>query len=246
MRHMPKSPIAAVIAVVLVFAISSAMAGDVGGKPGRGDTLQKEGLPQDQVYLNAWGLNIMVSNDGFGLGGFYRHEFTQDLAGFMEFSISEAKDDQEVEMYNYYTGVTYSPGKLNRFLVIPLIFGAQYRLFREDITDTFRPYLVGGIGPTMVYVMPYVKLQGDVAEQVDFFKAIGMGHPQYGLGSYIGAGAMFGSDKSNVFGLSFRYYMNTLFGAGIPSFYDVQSGQIIKTKKNFGGFAITLSFGLGY
>ena len=100
-------------------------------------------------YHNAWGLDVLVSNDGFGLGTFYRREFTEDLFGFAMFSISESKDEREFEQYDYYYGVSYVPGKLQRFMVLPLTFGLQYRLFREDITDNFRPFVNAGAGPTM-------------------------------------------------------------------------------------------------
>jgi hypothetical protein len=145
---------------------------------------------------------------------------------------------------------SYVPGKLNRFLVMPLTLGVQYRLFREDIVETFRPYLTAGAGPAMVYQMPYadVTVSGGTAtaSQVDFFKAIGRGHANYTATAYIGAGANFGSEASSVLGLNFRYYFTYLFNDGLPSLYNVYSGDVASRKKDFGGFFITLNFGMGY
>ena len=231
---------------LMVCAIAATASGLSAAGTGQAPDGRDTALQQPAAYHNSWGLNILISNDGFGLGAFYRRELSEDFAGFLEFSISEAKDDQEVEIYDPYTGRSFAPGKLNRFLVIPLIAGVQYRLFREDIVDNFRPYVSAGVGPTMVYVMPYVSFEGNTPQEVDFFKAIGKGHPRYGLASYIGAGAMFGSDRSSVFGVNFRYYFTTVFNGGIPSLYDLETGAVVKTKKAFGGFAITLTFGMGY
>jgi len=197
-----------------------------------------------------WGMDILLSNDGFGLGVFHRREFTADLSGFASFSISESKDDREVERFDPFTGISYVPGKLNRFLLLPLMVGVQYRLFREDIVETFRPYVNLGAGPAMVYVMPFISLSRTaggtlITDQVEFFSAIGKGRPHYTAGGFIGFGANFGSEKTNTFGVNFRYYFMYLFSDGIPSLYDVGSGEVISNKKSFGGFFITLNVGVG-
>jgi hypothetical protein len=30
------------------------------------------------ILLDAWGIDIMVSNNGFGLGGFFRHQYDRE------------------------------------------------------------------------------------------------------------------------------------------------------------------------
>jgi hypothetical protein len=204
----------------------------------------------EEPYKNVWGANVLISNDGFGLGTYYRRALTPDLSGVVAFSISESKDSREVEQFDPYSQQTYTPGKLNRFLVFPLTFGVQYRLFREDIVDTFRPFVMAGLGPVMIYEMPYVTLDQSVypvnASQVDFFKAIGRGHPIYTGTAYIGAGANFGSNSSNVFGVNFRYYFTYLFSGSLPSMYNLYTGDVAGTKNSFGGFFIVLNIGMGY
>ena len=44
---------------------------------------------------NTLGLDIMIGEGGFGLGGFYRRELSDELTGFVDFSISEVKDERE-------------------------------------------------------------------------------------------------------------------------------------------------------
>lgn len=185
---------------------------------------------QDSSYerfRNSWGMDILISTGGIGLGGFYRHEFTKDVSGFVTLSISESKDDREFEYYDPYFQTYYTPGKLNRFLIIPLMIGIEQRLLSNQILDNFRPYLAAAFGPTMIYTTPY---------REEFFNALGKGYPRYTVGGYIGGGAYFGSDRSALFGISLRYYV-VPFGPGIES---LEAGP---PKKEFGGFFITLNLG---
>ncbi len=189
------------------------------------------GTPNEEyIKRDSWGADILVSTNGFGLGTFYRHEYTPNLAGFIDFSISESKDEQEFERYNPYTGQTFVVGKINRFLVMPLYAGLQYRLFSEDIVDNFRPYVNGAVGPTIIYVFPYNE---------EYFTALGQGQPKYTVGGYLGFGAFFGSERSSLFGLNVRYYVIPYSG-GLPSMYH---GSEIANKTDFGGLYISFSVG---
>ncbi len=216
------------------------------------DTMATDSSIEEQEFRNAWGLDVLVSNDGFGLGTFYRREFTEDLFGFVMFSISEAKDEREFEQFDpYFYGVSYVPGKLQRFLVMPLSFGLQYRLFREDITDNFRPFVNAGVGPTLIFAAPFVELSRSPAgtitpTQIEFFKSLGRGQPHYTATAFVGVGANFGTEKANVLGVNFRYYFTYLFGDGLPSLYNLRTGEVAARKKDFGGFFITLNVGMAY
>lgn len=191
-----------------------------------GEEVEQPTLP----FNNSWGTDILVSTNGFGLGFFYRHEYTPELAGFVDFSISESKDEREVERYDYWTGQSYVLGKENRFLVMPLFVGVQYRLFREDIMDNFRPYVNAAAGPTMVYVFPY---------REEYFTALGKGQPRYTVGGYLGFGAFFGSERSTLFGMNVRYYF-VPYSGGIES---MKQGNNVEYKNEFGGLFISLSVG---
>jgi hypothetical protein len=186
-------------------------------------TTKLQPLPVERT--NAWGVDLMVSTNGFGLGTFYRHEYSDELSGFIDFSISEAKDDDEIDYIDIY-GNSYSPGKVNRFLVMPLFLGLEKRLFKDDILDNFRPYINAAAGPAIIYVFPYDQ---------EYFSALGKGQPKYTAGGYVGIGAYFGSEKSNLLGLNLRYYYLPYF-PGLESLQNVQ-------KTQFGGFFITLNFG---
>lgn len=178
---------------------------------------------------NAFGMDIMFSEGGFGLGTFYRHNFTQKVTGFIDFSISEAKDENEFEYIDYF-GNTFTIGKINRIFLLPLNFGVQYRIFDQVIYENLRPYLNAGAGPTMVLTTPYER---------EFFNSFSKAHARFTLGSYIGFGANFGLDKSSLVGINFRYYLIHFFNEGVASLYN-------KPKKNFGGFFLTLNIGFMY
>lgn len=178
------------------------------------------------TYRNAWGIDVLVSTNGFGLGTFYRHEYSDDLSGYLDFSVSEAKDDNEVSYVDYF-GNSYTPGKVNRFLVLPVYAGIERRLFKDDIMDNFRPFVNAALGPSMIYVFPYNE---------EYFSALGHGQFKYTVGGYIGLGAYFGSEKSNLLGLNIRYYY-------IPYPGGLESLTYVAPKKQFGGFYISLNFG---
>jgi len=190
--------------------------------------------PQGQTVINtmknSWGVNLLVSTGGFGMGTFYRHEYSDDFAGFIDFSICEASDDNEKNYIDPYTGQTYTPGEVNRFLVLPVFVGIEQRLFADDILDNFRPYVTAAAGPTMIYVFPYNQ---------EYFSALGNGQAKYTAGGYIGFGAYFGSERTNVLGMNIRYYY-------IPYPGGLQSLSYVPSKTQFGGFFISLSFGTAW
>lgn len=178
---------------------------------------------------NAWGLDIMMGESGFGLGTFYRKQLSMKWTAFADLSFSETKDDREFEYIDFW-GRTFTIGKKNRVFAVPLNMGLQYRLFENVIYDNLRPYVNIGAGPTLVLTTPYEK---------EFFTAFGDTKTKVALGGYVGFGANFGLDKSSLIGLNFRYYYTHFFDKGVESLYD-------RYKKSFGSFFVTLNLGLMY
>jgi hypothetical protein len=180
------------------------------------------------TYKKAWGIDLFASDNGFGLGAFYRYQYTNDLYGVINLGISESKDQSEMEYYDYW-GNKFTYGKKNRIIMFPLTAGIQYRLFREQIVETFKPYINCGIGPVLLYTTPYDR---------EFFNAIRYGQAHYTIGGYFGIGANFGFDKKNLMGVNIRYYVIP-YPAGLESLEG-------KLMKYFGGVYITLNFGIQY
>jgi hypothetical protein len=194
---------------------------------------------------DAWGIDLNLSNNGFGLGFFYRHEYGDELSGMVNFTISDVKDNSEVEQYDWY-GNSIVPGKLNRLLLMPLFVSVQYRLFKDDITDNFRPFITGGLGPAVILVAPYatytpaVDIFGNTyaqQNQIDFFTSLKYAQLRYTAGGFIGAGIYFGSQQGTMTGISIRY-LYVPYSHGI----EVMQGGYMTS---FGGLFLTLTFG-GY
>ncbi len=178
---------------------------------------------------NVLGLDIMFSDGGFGLGTFYRKKFTPTIKGFIDFSFSESKNDREFEYFDYY-GNSIVIGKKNRVFLLPLNAGIQYRLFRKDLTDNLRPYVVAGIGPTLAISTPYKE---------EFFTSFKYAKLNFAIGGYIGFGADFGLGKRQLVGLNMRYYYTKFLDEGVEH----MTNQI---KTEIGAFYITLNIGLMY
>jgi hypothetical protein len=181
---------------------------------------------------HAWGIDILFSNDGFGAGVFYRNYYSREITGFADIEFSGVKSPNENDMYFYdpYTGLYYGPqGKLNDIYMIPMAIGMQYRLFADALSDAFRPYINAGVGPTVLIAAP---------DSLSFFT--GFAHasvvvvPEF----YVGLGANFGKDPHAVSGVNFRYYY-IRYGPGIQSLAGVPI-------TDFGGFFITINWGLGF
>jgi hypothetical protein len=186
---------------------------------------------------NAVGMDLIFSEGGFGLGGFYRHSVSDVVTFFTDLSISEAKDPQEFT-YTYFDGISYqsyTPNKVNRAFLLPLNFGVQYRLFENVIFDNLRPYIDAAVGPTMVITDP---------DSTEFFKAIGKAHARYTIGGYIGIGANFGLDKSSLVGLNVRYYIVHFFTQGVNILNNPDGTP--RFENDLGGIFITLNIGLMY
>lgn len=181
---------------------------------------------------------VLASTNGFGLGIFYRNVYSPQWSSTMNFSISSVKDDDEVTYYDYF-GNAVSPGKINRFMLIPLLGGIEHRLFTEEIVGTFRPFLNIGAGLSMIYASP---------AQEEFFTSLKYGKMYYSYAGYIGTWAYFGNKKESLLGINVRFLFAP-FAKGIESL-EISSNMVNQTKrkriKEFGGLYITLSFGSNY
>ncbi|MCX7930311.1 MAG: hypothetical protein N2663_06290 [Chlorobi bacterium] len=174
------------------------------------------------------GLEILFSQSGFGAGFFYQLPFDDLWTGLLELGISGARNSSEIEsLYDPVTGRLLVPGKINRLFIFPLTFGVRYRLFRDELSESLRPFLCGGIGPTFVVSTPY---------EYEFFQSWGYARGYLRFGSFIGAGLIVGPSQKSDAALAVRYYYIPFGGNGLESI----QGQPIKT---FGGVFLTFSVG---
>jgi len=186
--------------------------------------------PQPMVFPNnAMGIDLLIGESGFGFGGFYRRQLNTKFTLFSDISISEAKDEREIEYIDIY-GQTFTIGKQNRVFQIPVTIGAQYRFFEKELTDNLRPYINAGVGPTIVLTTPYAE---------EFFRAFSYTQTYYAVGGYVGFGANFGLDQKSLVGINVRYYYTQFLDDGV----EILRGRF---KDSLSGFFITLNFGFMY
>ena len=187
--------------------------------------------PRDaRQFLDAWGVDILFSNFGFGGGLFYRHEYTQDLYAFASLDISGVKNADEITLYDPYTGLLVGPAnKVNSIYMLPLAIGLQYRVLSDVLSENFRPYVNAGAGPTMILAAP---------DSLEFFTGIGHAAVHWAPDLFVGLGANFGSEKRVVTSVNFRYYVIP-YKAGVESILG-------KPITDFGGFFITLNWGVAW
>jgi hypothetical protein len=189
----------------------------------------KNGLLVSEFALNEpknnWSINVLFSDNGYGLGGTIFKTFNKDFSGFASVFFTSAKDDREFDVTDIY-GNTYTPNKINRLFMIPLNLGLQYRLFREDVTDNLRPFINGGITPTAILYAPYNK---------SIIPSLGYLQAKYTVGGFIGVGMDYLTSRSTGVSANVRYYYIKLFGDGIQSLQD-------KPKNYFGGLYFVFSF----
>jgi len=174
---------------------------------------------------NNWSINLLFSDNGFGLGATIYKYFGQDVSGFTSIFFSGAKDEREFETTDIF-GNTYTPYKVNRLFMIPLNIGLQFRLFREDVTDELRPFVNAGVTPTAIIYTPYSE---------SFFSSFGHAKAKYTVGGFAGLGMDYLTSKRSSLSLNIRYYYLHIFGKGIES---LQSRE----KNFFGGLFFVFSY----
>ncbi len=180
---------------------------------------------QEKLYTNMY-FDLHFSEGGLGIGLTYNKEITSTTSIFSDFMFTESKDAQEFEYYDYW-GNVYVVGKKNRVYLLPLNLGLRYRLFKDDIVDNFRPFLLISIGPTAVITTPY---------KYEFFTSFKYAQAKYTLGGSIGLGAYFGYNRRNPTGFTVKYQFVHFFSGGVENL----EGFL---RKDLGGIFLTINFG---
>lgn len=174
---------------------------------------------------NTLGLNLMFSDNGFGLGTTFYKQFSTNISGFAGISFSGAKDNREFEQVDIF-GNTNTPYKVNRLFMVPINVGIQARLFRNDVTDNLRPYVNFGVTPTAVIYTPYDK---------SWFGAWGYAKAKYTVGGFVGFGVDYLTNHTTSLSMNVKYYYINLFGEGVNSLST-------NTKNFFGGLSFQFSY----
>ncbi|MGQ9818306.1 MAG: hypothetical protein ACUVQ1_00020 [Candidatus Kapaibacteriales bacterium] len=182
----------------------------------------------EDFHIKFWGLNFLLSNNGFGFGGYYESYLSPSFSVFASLYLSGARNTDEFEYYNPITGEIFIPGKINRLYILPLTIGFNNFVFTKLFNSNFSPYLSFGLGPTIIISTPYQK---------EFFTSFGYARFFVRFGSFVGLGVNFPTTTKSYFGVSTRYYWIPFGGNGLESIIDMPI-------KDFGGVFISLNFGI--
>jgi hypothetical protein len=195
------------------------------------------------VYGSGIGLNIALTNSGFGLGGYYARALGASTSLIAEFMIVSVKDEKEQRFFGYF-GESIIPNKENYFHTIPVLVGVQKRLFRENIHDNFRPYVQVSVGPTFGWQSPYYRddngngFRDGNERSFDILTAFSKGQARFGIGGSVSLGANFGLSRKITQGLRFGYTF-AWFTEGVQ----LLEPRVKSADHFFGTPTVTITFG---
>jgi hypothetical protein len=215
--------------VLAVLPVALALAQSPAPRPGEADRREGGTTDADPVasdtttaanlvrnpYGTGMGFEVLITNSGFGLGGYFRQAIGTQTSFLGEISIGTEKNEREVKFVGLRRN--YVPDKANYFLRMPIKFGLQRRLFEDDIEDNFRPYLQLSTGPTLGWIYPYFDDENgnnafdDGERQYDGFGSLFKGSFRFGFGGTFGLGAYFGESKRLAQGVRIAYSFNYFF-----------------------------------
>jgi hypothetical protein len=177
------------------------------------------------------GFNVLFSGSGYGGGLFYSLSLGEDIVGFANLEISPRRNRSEFEQVDPNTGRFFIPGKKHWLMMFPLMIGLNYKVFQNDLSESLRPYVSAGVGPTFVMASPY-----DYPTKYEFFNTLGDAVWYTRPGAFLGAGTYIGSTSKTSLAVNVRYYVIPFGGDGIESV----AGNPIT---DFGGLFISLCIG---
>lgn len=232
------APCRMILHLLYLSAAGLLLAGSVSARQSETNPLDE---PLEPRY--GYGAQILLSNSGFGIGGYYQRTLALDYTLVWEGSLSAGKDEREVAFFDRF-GRKDVPNKANYLLLLPIQVGVEKRLFRSSIEDNFRPFFRITTGPTIGWRSPYFNDQNenglldDDEPTFDVIDAFPYGSFEFGLGATFAFGAHLGSlsgaTQSVRIGYSFTYFKNEI---------ELLSRTIREPTRFFGSPVILVSFG---
>ena len=199
--------------------------------------------PNGHPYGTGFGGEVLLTNSGFGLGGYYHRAVTEGTSLLVEFSLGAGKDERELKFFRF--GSSFIPNKAHYLLMMPVHAGVFRRLFRRAIEDNFRPYVQVTCGPVFGWEYPYFddlngngRYDSDAERTYDSIGGIPRGHLRVAMGGTVALGAHFGLSRKTTQGVRIGYTFARFF----------QGIQLIEPRlqgaqRFFGSPTIALTFG---
>ncbi len=191
------------------------------------------------VAYNNGGLSLLFSSSGWALGGYYGVEIGTGVTLSFDAFITGRRNTDEFENALLDGTIPVVADKVNRLMMIPFTVSVQYRLFRESLQETFRPFLtVGGVAATIIRT-PYINYDnyGYPLKFYEFFESFGHATTYVRPGAMLGFGAVFGPvGKGSQVGVNLRYYTIPFGDQGLES-------MRFSPITDFGGLIISMTIG---
>lgn len=171
-----------------------------GAGTARGQDMEDEPIREagQQEASTGLGMQVLLTNSGFGLGGYARRWVAADRVVTFDVTLSNMKDEREVAFFDRF-GQQDVPSKANYLLEIPFHIGLEQRLFRSTIEDNFRPFIHAAAGPVLGWTYPYFEddndngMLDDGEQTVGALSGISRGRAVPGLSASVSIGANFGA-----------------------------------------------------
>ena len=161
-----------IIFLALIFAFNSKIYAQKELKSNEEDLLRQEKKEAGVVFT--------MAETGTGFGGFYAIPFATSFHFGATIDVFFLRDSKEFEGVDYY-GYYFSVNKVNNVYLFDAMLTLKKRFFAEDLHESFRPFLSGGIGP--VYGMNFPEV-----DQLPDQKA-------FTFGGFVGAGTDISMDN---------------------------------------------------
>lgn len=194
----------------------------------------------DRETSNILALDILFSGSGWGFGASYQRRIAGDLSILANVAFSPRRNSDEFE--NAWLGpIPVVANKVNRLFMLPIVVGAQYRLFSGTLQESFRPFVAAGVAPTLIIQTPYLRQDPGVGlRYYEFFESFGSATTHWRMGAMVAVGANIGNPADgSVLGVMIRYYT---IPYGEPGLESIQGLPIT----DFGGVKLSLQIGTAW
>lgn len=229
--------------------------------------------PFSEGFRNSLGVDIMVNNFGFGLGGTYGRVIAPYTELTFHTGITGIRDVSEQNFQSFLTGQQIIPNKYKRGFGFPFLLGIKQRIFARQVEDNLRFFISGAGGPAMALLMPYLRDNNNpngfrdfritqqgflvpVEDVNDFFSGWGDAESKWGLNGEIKIGVDIGREFGTRTTVEFGYFFY-YFDSGLqimepfrPTQYNEEGLPVEESKepfydaqKHFGTPQIKITFG---
>ena len=183
-----------------------------------------ESTTLSEHYRRGLGINVVMNNFGFGVGGEYRRIIAPQSEFTTSLRITGLRDVSEQTFTDFFFGQQIIPNKFQRAIAFPLMLGLRQRVFANNIQNDFRFFVSASMGPSVAFSYPYFDDRNgngyreqfqDYFEPVnDMFTGIGEGDWHLGAAGVfkiaLDIGSNFARMSSIEFGYFFFYYPDAI------------------------------------